>query len=319
MIFLLKPKKMFESNNIPAFEGIMVPMVTPLHANGELDKKGVERVVRHLCQGGVQGIFILGTTGEAPSLKPAISKDLIEISCKETNLKTPVFVGITHTSLEVSLKLARSAKENCAVAVVAALPYYFALDQDDIFQYYVKLADQSPLPLFLYNYPAMTKSTIAPETVLKLAKHANVMGLKDSSGNGVYFQKLLQIKETYPEFSLLVGPEEMLAQAVLSGADGGVNGGANIFPSLYVKMFEAAKNRDFEKIAMIQSLILEISDGIYSRSPKSSSYLCGVKESLYYLGICEPHLAPPLSPIDRKHKEEIIHHLEKILLKIKSL
>jgi 2-dehydro-3-deoxy-D-pentonate aldolase len=144
---------MIESSITPAFEGIMVPMVTPLLSNGELDKKGVERVVKHLVNGGVQGIFILGTTGEAASLKPAIKKDLIEISCKEAYTKTPVFVGITHTSLEVSLKLARSAKENGAVAVVAALPYYFALDQDDIFQYYVKLADHSPLPLFLVQLP----------------------------------------------------------------------------------------------------------------------------------------------------------------------
>jgi len=310
---------MVDSNISSTFEGIMVPMVTPLLSNGELDKKGVERVVKHLVNGGVQGIFILGTTGEAASLKPAIKKDLIEISCKESNGKTPVFVGITHTSLEVSLKLARSAKENGAVAVVAALPYYFALDQDDIFQYYVKLADQSPLPLFLYNFPVMTKSTIAPETAFKLAKHANIIGLKDSSGNGVYFQKLLQVKQQYPEFSLLVGPEEMLAEAVISGADGGVNGGANIFPSLYVKMYDAAKARDFEKTAKIQSLILEISDGLYSRSPKSSSYLCGVKESMYFMGICEPHLASPLLPVSRSHKEEIILNLEKILLKVRSV
>jgi 4-hydroxy-tetrahydrodipicolinate synthase len=310
---------MIESSIVPAFEGIMVPMVTPLLSNGELDKKGVERVVKHLVNGGVQGIFILGTTGEAASLKPAIKKDLIEISCKEANGKTPVFVGITHTSLEVSLKLARSAKENGAVAVVAALPYYFALDQDDIFHYYVKLADHSPLPLFLYNFPAMVKSNIAPETALKLAKHANIIGLKDSSGNGVYFQKLTCIKQEYPEFSLLIGPEEMLASAVLSGADGGVTGGANIFPSLYVKMFEAAKARDFEKIDQIQSLIMEISSGLYHSSPKSSSYLCGVKESLYFLGLCEPHLATPLLPVERKHKEDIIQNLERILLNIRNV
>ena len=111
----------------------------------------------------------------------------------------------------------------------------------------------------------------------------------------------------------------MLAQAIFSGADGGVNGGANIFPSLYVKMFEAAKRLDFEKVEQIQSLILEISNGLYNCSPKSSSYLCGVKESMYFMGICEPHLASPLLPVSKSHKEEIIQNLEKILLKVKSV
>jgi 2-dehydro-3-deoxy-D-pentonate aldolase len=306
-------------NTSDKLEGIIVPMVTPLHSNGELDKKGTERLVRHLIHGGVHGIFILGTTGEAASLKPAIKKELIEITCKEALGHPLVLVGITHTALDVSLKIAKTAKENGADAVVAAPPYYFHLDQEDLFKYYIKLADQSPLPLFLYNFPIMTKSTLEPETVQKLSQHPNIIGIKDSSGNGVYFQKLLELKKGNSEFSVLIGPEEMLAQSVFSGGDGGVNGGANIFPSLYVRLFEAAKNHDFEMVNKIQPIILEISKKIYGCSTKTSSYLCGVKESLYYLGICEPHIAPPLQTVDTLTKEKIVQNLEKIIFKIKTV
>ncbi|SMD41753.1 4-hydroxy-tetrahydrodipicolinate synthase [Aquiflexum balticum DSM 16537] len=306
-------------NTSDKLEGIIVPMVTPLLSNGELDRKGTERLIRHLTHGGVHGIFILGTTGEASSLKPAIKKELIEITCKETQGQHLILVGITHTALDVSLKIAKTAKENGADAVVAAPPYYFSLDQEDLFKYYIKLADLSPLPLFLYNFPVMTKNTLEPETVHKLSQHPNIIGIKDSSGNGVYFQKLLALKKVKPEFSVLIGPEEMLAQSVLSGCDGGVSGGANIFPNLYVRLFEAAKNRDFEMISKIQPLILEISKNIYGCSPKTSSYLCGVKESLYYLGICEPHIAPPLQSVNAQAKETIIQNLEKIIFKIKTI
>ncbi|MFD2200209.1 dihydrodipicolinate synthase family protein [Shivajiella indica] len=301
------------------YKGIIVPMVTPLHSNGELDKKGTERLIRHLIHGGVHGIFILGTTGEASSLKPALTKEMIELSCKEAKGEVKILVGISHTCLDVSVKLAQIAKENGADAVVALTPYYFYLDQEELEHYYVKLADESPLPVFIYNFPRMTKLNLEPETAEKLSRHPNIIGIKDSSGNGVYLQKLLQIKKKRQDFSIFVGPEEMLAQSILTGADGGISGGANIFPELYVSMFEASKNKDWGQIEKFQEIIMEISQKIYAASPKNSAYFSGVKESLYHLGICEPHLASPMIGIDDKSKEYIYQHLDTIHSKIKKL
>jgi len=306
-------------NTVDKYEGIIVPMVTPLHSNGELDKKGTERLINHLIHGRVHGIFILGTTGEASSLKPTLTKELIELSCKEAKGRTKMLVGISHTSTDVSLKSAQIAKESGADAVVALTPYFFYLDQEELEQYYLHLADHSPLPVFIYNFPRMTKLNLEPETAEKLALHPNIVGIKDSSGNGVYLQKLLSIKKRRPEFSILTGPEEILAQSVIAGADGGVTGGANIFPDLYVSMFEAAKKKDWDLIGKIHDIFMEISKNIYGVSTKNSAYFCGVKESLYHLGICEPHLAAPMLGIDGKSKELIYSHLEGIISKIKKL
>lgn len=300
-------------------KGIIVPTVTPLLSTGEFDKKANERLTNHLLNGGVHGIFILGTTGEISSLKPSIKKELIQLTCRTVDKRVPVIVGITHTAIDSSLKFAKVAKESGADAVVAAPPFYFFIDQQDLLAYYTSLADKSPLPLMLYNFPKMTKCTIAPETVEKLSQHPNIIGLKDSSGDGVYFEKIIKIKKGNPDFIFLVGPEEITGSAVRAGADGGVNGGANIFPSLYVRLYEAAKSRDYETEEKIQSIVLKICDKIYGCSPKASSYLCGLKESLYFLGICEPHLALPLLSADLKTREIIRQELEPIIFEIKSL
>jgi 2-dehydro-3-deoxy-D-pentonate aldolase len=307
------------SINTQPLKGIIVPMATPLFSNGDFDKKGTERLIRHLLNGGIHGIFVLGTTGEAASLKPSIKKTLISTTCDFVNGKVPVLVGISHTCMEISIKLAYHAKEAGAQAVVAITPYFFPMDQADLLAYYETLASACPLPLYLYNFPAMTKCNLEPDTVLQLAQHPNIHGVKDSSGNGVYFQKLLAVKTSRPEFSVLAGPDEMLAQALLVGADGGVNGGGNIFPSLYAKLYEAAVNRDMETVQKLQDWVISISDKIYNCSPKSSGYISGVKESLYHLGICEPHLSPPLQPIDKSAKENIRQNLEKLIYGIKNL
>lgn len=314
----MNPASSTESNREP-LSGIIVPMATPLFSNGDFDKKGTERLIKHILQGGVNGIFLLGTTGEATSLKPSIKKALITSTCDCVNGKVPVLVGLSHSCFDISLKIAQTAKESGADAVVALAPYFYPLDQEDQLAYFRKVADASPLPLYLYNFPAMTKCHLEPNTVAALSKHPNIYGIKDSSGNGVNFQKLLAIKAERPDFSVLIGPDEMLASALLTGADGGVNGGGNIFPSLYAKLFAASKNHDSELVLKLHEIILEISKNIYNSSSKHSSYLSGVKESLYHLGICEPHLAAPLQPVDQQAKEKIRASVEQLTLKIKNL
>ncbi|MEY4431965.1 MAG: hypothetical protein RLZZ44_95, partial [Bacteroidota bacterium] len=165
--------------------GIIPPMVTPLLSdNVSLDSNGVKQLVEHLIAGRVHGIFILGTTGESTSLSYATRKQLIVETCKIVNNRIPVFVGITDTSIEESVQLADVAKSSGAAAVVAAPPYYYGLGQEELFQYYWKLADQLSLPLFLYNMPSHTKINIDVKTVVRLSEHSNIIGLKDSSANG---------------------------------------------------------------------------------------------------------------------------------------
>jgi dihydrodipicolinate synthase/N-acetylneuraminate lyase len=307
------------TNPLPKIEGIVVPAITPLSENRKLDIYGTEKLTRYLVDGGVHGVFILGTTGETPSLTVQLRKDLIKNTCQFANQEKPVIVGVSDTCLDVSLELAQVAKTEGASAVVALAPFFFYLDQEDLYHYYVQLADLCELPILLYNFPHMTKCQLEASTVGELAKHPNIKGIKDSSGNGVYLEKLLEIKSQHSDFFVLTGPEEILVQSVLAGADGGVNGGANLFPQLYVRLFEAAKSKDWKTITSIQPVILEISRKIYSKGIKSYSYFQGLKVALDKLGISGSSLASPLLRANPEFESEIQKAIMEIKEKVSKL
>ena len=299
------------------FSGIIPPMVTPLMSdNLALDSNGVQKLVEHLVSGGVHGIFILGTTGESTSLSYATREQLIVESCNAVNGRVPVFVGITDTSIEESIRLATIAQKAGAAAVVAAPPYYYGLGQEELYKYYWSLADQLSLPLFLYNMPSHTKVNIDVNTAVRLAEHPNIIGLKDSSANAVYFQSLIYVLKDKENFSLFVGPEEITAETVLMGGNGGVNGGANMFPKLYVALYDAAVAKDFARIETLQNLVMEISTRIYTVGSYGSSYLKGLKGALSALGISNGNIAPPFTTFDEKEMKTVIANIKEIEIKV---
>lgn len=298
--------------------GIVPPMITPLLGTDTLDEKGVKNLVEHLISGGVSGIFILGTTGEAQHLSIKIKSELIEKTCAYVNKRVPVLVGITDTSVYESIKLAELAGKCGATATVAAPPYYFALGQPELIEYYELLADRCPLPLYLYNMPSHTKTMIEPATVWTLSKHKNIIGLKDSSANGVYFCKLLTMFKDQPEFGLFVGPEEMMASVVLMGAHGGVSGGANVYPEIFVDVYNAAANKDVNKTIENQNKMMCVSQELYGIGRFGSSYIKGIKTALSLKGICSDFLAQPFNLFKDPEKEKVkiaVKKLDDLLLK----
>ena len=299
-------------DNRKRLRGIVPPMITPMRDNNRLDEDGSRRLVEHMLSGGVHGIFILGTTGEAQSLSYPLRYELVELVCSQVGGRVPVLVGITDTSLEESLRLARKAAESGATAVVSAPPYYFAPSQQELIEYYTVLADRLPLPLYLYNMPSHVKVIIEPATVKKLSAHPNIVGLKDSSANMVYFQTLMHNLEEGSDFDLFVGPEELTAECVMMGAAGGVNGGANMFPELYVQLYEAAVAHDTDTVRKLQRRVMEISTTIYCIGKYGSSYLKGVKCALSLMGICDDYMCYPYQrflPAERNKVRAALEHL----------
>lgn len=273
--------------------GIIVPMVTPLLDRDSLDVAGLERLVEHTLGGGVHALFILGTTGEAPSLSYRLRKELITRTCGLVNGRVPVLVGVTDTAFSESVRMAAVAAEAGAAAVVLAPPYYYPASQSELLEYVKHLVPKMPLPLFLYNMPSHTKLSFDLETVRQAAELPGVVGLKDSSANMIYFHRLIALFRGRPDFTLTVGPEELLGEVVLLGGHGGVNGGANLSPQLYVQLYEAARRRDLDRLATLHRQVMHISNGIYNVGRSGSSYLKGLKCALSVLGICDDFMAEP--------------------------
>jgi 4-hydroxy-tetrahydrodipicolinate synthase len=254
-------------------------------------------------------LFILGTTGEFSSLSYKLRHELIERVCRQVNGRVPVLVGITDTSLMESVNLAHKAADAGASALVSAPPYYYATGQPELIEYYQHLVPKLPLPLYLYNMPVHTKVMIEPNTVRKISEMTNVIGLKDSSANAVYFRLVQFAMRDKPDFALFMGPEEITAEAVLLGASGGVNGGANMFPKLYVDLYGAAVNKDLEQLKTLQERVLQISSTIYTVGRFGSSYLKGLKCALSLMGICSDFLADPFHHFKEEERAKIRHAL----------
>ena len=292
--------------NKDLFEGVITPMVTPLIDRENIDFKGLEKLQDHLINGGVSGVFLMGTTGEGTSISPRMRKDLIKYSIEYVKGRVPVFVSIADCCIEESLNMARYAKECGVTYLVSALPFYLGLTQKEIIDYYTTIADNVPLPLFLYNIPAQTKLMISVEAVKTLAKHPNIIGMKDSSGNGTYFNTLLaEIKAEYPNFTILVGLDEMLASTMAMGGNGGVNSGSNLFPELYINLFKACKAKDTERILKLQKLVMKVSTGVYSVDKSSVSFLKGLKAALFTEGLITDYICEPLQKVNNADLETI--------------
>ncbi len=297
--------------------GIIPPLVTPLLDNDTLDNEGLERLLEHIIDGGIHGIFILGTTGEFASLSYKIRKELISKTCKIVNRRVPVLAGISDSAFTESLNLANIASDCGADAVVLTPPYYFATGQPELLEYLRRIMKQMPLPLFIYNMPAHTKVVFQPETVKEAADIPGIIGMKDSSSDLAYLKSIQYALKDHHNFSFLIGPEEFLAEFILTGGHGGVNGGANMFPKLYVSLYNAALSRDFDTISRLQQKVMQISSTIYKVGHHGSSYLKGVKCALSVMGICNDFMAEPF----HRFKELERHKIEQFLddLKYKEL
>jgi len=285
--------------------GIVPPLVTPLLDNNTLDLEGLEKLVEHVIAGGVNGLFILGTTGEAQSLSYELRAEMIKQTAKILKNRLPLLVGISDTSLADSISLSQVASESGADALVSAPPYYFATGQPELAEFYESLIPQLELPIYLYNMPSHTKVNFAPSTIKRIAENEKVIGFKDSSANGTYFQQVMYEMRDRKDFSIFVGPEEMMAEVVLMGAHGGVNGGANMFPKLYVDLYKAAASQNMAEVKRLQAIVMQISATIYSVGSFGSSYLKGVKCGLSVLGICNDFLASPFNKFDEDHRNRI--------------
>jgi len=286
--------------------GIVPPLVTPLLDNDTLDIAGLERLIEHVIAGGVHGVFILGTTGEAQSLSYELRVKMIQETSRILKNRLPFLVGISDTSITDSIRLSQSAAEYGADAVVSAPPYYYATAQPELVEFYDALVSRLSLPIFLYNMPTHTKVSFAPSTIKRIAdKNDKVIGFKDSSANGGYFQAVMHEMRDKKDFSIFVGPEEMMAEVVMLGANGGVNGGANMFPKLYVDLYNAAKNNNIEEVKRLHAIVMQISASIYNVGNFGSSYLKGLKCALNVLGICNDYLASPFSKFGSEQRAKI--------------
>jgi len=294
-------------NNPKLLRGVIPPVCTPFTADYAIDEKSLRRLINYLLDGGVTGLFVLGSTSEVAYLSDKRRADVIRIAIDETAGRVPVVAGaIDMTTLRVNEHV-RAAMSAGIDGIVSTGPFYARTHPEEIALHFRLVKEVcGDLPLYAYNIPVATNGVkLETDTVLKLANEGVIQGLKDSSGNdaGIRAVVLGAQKLGLKEFVVLTGSELTVDSALMAGAHGVVAGVGNIDPAGYVKIFNLVAAGDYKSARAEQERLTEmfgLADvGSPERMGRGSSAIGAFKASLKLLGIIDDaRVAPPQIPLN---------------------
>lgn len=314
------------SSNPKLLRGVVPPVCTPFTADYEVDEKSLRRLINHLIDGGVHGLFVLGSTSEVAYLTDKRRADVIRIALDETAGRVPVVAGaIDMTTFRVNDHV-RAAVEAGIDGIVLTAPFYVRTHPEEI-AFHFKLVKEAcgDVPLYAYDIPVAANGVkLETSTVLKMAKEGVIQGLKDSSGNdaGIRAVVLGAQKLGLKDFVVLTGSELTVDSALMAGAHGVVPGIGNIDPVGYVKIFDYVAAGNYKAARAEQERLTEmfglVDVGAPSRMGRGSSALGAFKASLKLLGIIEDgRTAPPQIPLNSDEIAAIIPFLKNAGLSVK--
>lgn len=276
-------------------QGIVPPVPTPLTTRGQIDEDAIYRIMDHLAMGGCDGAFILGSTGELASLSRRQRESVIRISIKAAAGRMPVLVGIGDTCREETFSLADFASDEGCDGLVLNAPCYYDLTSDELIRYFDSIFPRLDRPTLLYNMPWLTGHVLDMNCLRAALEHPNVIGFKDSSGDMAYLGNMISVAASREDATVLVGNEHFHLEALQLGAHGVVGGGANIYPGLFRTLQDAHDRGDRISSELLQRQITHLGDRIFNITGRPTSVFCAVKAGLAAIGLCEPHMLPPLT------------------------
>ncbi|NOY78521.1 MAG: dihydrodipicolinate synthase family protein [Calditrichaeota bacterium] len=281
--------------------GVVVPLVTPITEDEKVDEDALLKLMNHVQEAGVHGIFVNSTTGEGIALENSERNRALDIVAKIRKKELLIFSGISDTSTRRTLQnLAQVEEKGADVAVLHPPFYYPANNQEELYRYYKTVAKSAQIPLMIYNIPSMTKSNVHIETVSRLMEIDNIIGIKDSSVDYLFLLKLVRLKEKRPDFKIFIGKSHFWTAGILSGADGALDGISNLIPGLCVKLYDTIQFGNPKEAFALQRKIDDIWE-IYN----CGSFLSGIKTALKYMGIGNGRVTEPIQEISDEEKKKI--------------
>ncbi|MCU0472856.1 MAG: 4-hydroxy-tetrahydrodipicolinate synthase [Bacteroidales bacterium] len=273
-------------------KGIIPAVITPLTNDGKFNEKAMRKLLNYLIDGGVHGLFVVGTTGEFYGLTPEEKMEIYQVAMDETKGKVPVYAGTNGITTRETVMLTRIAEE-CKVDAVSVLtPMFVAPSQDQLITHFKTIANNTSLPVILYNNPPKTSVSLAPATVVKLAEVPNIVGIKDSSGDMTVTAEYIRLTRHLDNFSVLMGRDTLIYGALCYGAKGSIASCANVAPRLCVDIYEKFIAGDLKGSLNSQ----------FTLAPLRIAFTLGtfpsvIKESLNLLGIEAGPCMEPAGPM----------------------
>jgi 4-hydroxy-tetrahydrodipicolinate synthase len=289
-------------------KGIIPAMVTPLTPEGKINVEALRKLTHYLIDGGVHGVFPVGSQGEFYALTFDEKKKVIEVVVEETRGRVPVYAGTGAVTTREAVALTKMAEGAGATAVSVITPYFIHPNDGELMEFYTTIAKSTRLPILLYNNPARTGVNMTPDFVVRASKVENIVGIKDSSGDMTLMAEC--IRRTGDEFSVLAGRDTLIYGVLCYGGKGGIAACANIAPKLMVEIYEAFMAGDLKRSLEAQ----------FRLAPLRLAFDLGtfpvvIKEALTLIGI---DAGPGIAPVGGM-KPEAKAELKGILQQMKLL
>ena len=289
-------------------QGAIIPMLTPIDARERPDLSQVSSLVRYLCDGGVDALFVNGTSGEFARFTPDERFETLRAAVEAADGRVPVLCGVSDCGTRLVIDNARRAGDLGADAVVTTLPYYFPTKSPVEQRAFIEaVLDASPLPVCLYNIPAVIGCSMDPAVLEALGGHDNLCGVKDTGGDIAYFRTL--IEGIGDRVSVYVGDERLLYEGLRMGAKGFVPSIGNPFPRLTRAIWDSACRGDWEACRRYCGVV----DRMNALNGFSDSWMSPNiwrKEALSQLGVCDAAFTSPHCDMDAASKQEVGRFIE---------
>jgi 4-hydroxy-tetrahydrodipicolinate synthase len=285
---------------LPKFHGVAPALVTPMFQDRSIDWKALSALIKHVSQGGVDYLVVQGTTGESATTTSDEKKKIIE-TIKESNAyQLPIVYGIGGNDTESLLTQIKNTSFDGIDAILSVAPYYNKPSSRGVKDHFNAIADACPVPVILYNIPGRTGINVSPETVLALAEHANIIGIKEAS---CIIEQCIEIAFHKPNDFLLISGDDVQAVPIISiGGVGVMSVIANALPNKFSEMIHHALKGDFVSAQKILGHFLAIDSYLYEEGNP-----VGVKLILEHLGLMESQVRRPLASGSNELKINLVN------------
>lgn len=279
-------------------QGSIVAIVTPMHEDGSLDLAAFRGLIDFHIEQGTDGIVVVGTTGESPTVNVEEHELLIAEAVRHAAKRIPIIAGTGANSTKEAIELAAFSKKAGADASLTVVPYYNKPTQEGLYQHFKAIAEAVDMPHILYNVPGRTVADMGNDTVLRLAQIPNIVGIKDATGNIERGTDLLQ--RAPKEFAVYSGDDASTLALLLLGAHGNISVTANVAPKLMHEMFVAARNGEVAKAREINSRLLALHSKLFVEANPIP-----VKWAVARMGLMKNALRLPLTPLSQSCHAEV--------------
>jgi 4-hydroxy-tetrahydrodipicolinate synthase len=278
--------------------GSIVAIVTPMQDDGRLDFERFKALIDFHIEQGTDGIVVVGTTGESPTVDFDEHKELIRVAVQHSHGRIPIIAGTGGNSTAEAIELTESAKKNGATACLSVVPYYNKPTQEGLYRHFRKIAETVELPMIVYNVPGRTVADLANDTMLRLAQLPGIIGIKDATANIERGTDL--IRRAPRNFAIYSGDDATAAALILLGGHGVISVTANVAPKLMHQMCAAALVGDVKKARELNLRLLALHQRLFVEANPIP-----VKWALAEMGMIEPGLRLPMSPLSEKFHQTV--------------